>query len=92
MVLALQAPEQATLFAIAYFILQTVIIKLHDEAFPLRQVVGSYIKGKISIVCYLAGIGFAFLNTWIAIALYSLVAIFWLVPDKRIEKVHNSIS
>lgn len=80
------------LCAIAYFILQTVIIKSHDQSFPLRKVVGSDIKGKISIVCYIAGIGSAFIDTWIAIALYSLVAIFWLVPDKRIEKVYNSMS
>ncbi|MFC4689913.1 TMEM175 family protein [Dokdonia genika] len=74
------------LCAIAYFILQTVIIKSHDTEFPLRKVVGSDRKGKISIVCYFLGIGFTFVNTWIAIVLYSVVAIMWLVPDRRIEK------
>lgn len=73
------------LCAIAYFILQSVIIKSHDMEFPLRKVIGSDRKGKISIVCYILGIGFALLNTWIAIVLYSVVAIMWLVPDKRIE-------
>lgn len=74
------------LCAIAYFILQTVIIKSHDNEFPLRKVIGSDRKGKISIVFYILGIGFTFLNTWLAIALYSVVAIMWLIPDKRIEK------
>lgn len=80
------------LCAIAYFILQSVILKSHDEQFPLRTAVGSDLKGKISIVCYVLGITFTFLNTWTAIALYGVVALFWLIPDKRIEKVYNSMS
>ncbi len=71
--------------AIAYFILQAVIIKSHDNEFPLRKVVGTDKKGKISIVFYVLGIGFTFLNTWLAIAFYGIVAIMWLIPDKRIE-------
>ena len=74
------------LCAIAYFILQTVIIRSHGTEFPLRKMVGSDRKGKISIVCYILGIGCTFLNTWLAIGLYGIVAIMWLVPDKRIEK------
>lgn len=72
--------------AFAYFILQAQIIKSHGEEFPLRRVVGSDRKGKISIVCYTLGVGVSFLNTWIAISLYAIVAIMWLVPDKRIEE------
>ncbi len=74
------------LCAIAYFILQAQIIKSHGEEFPLRKVVGSDRKGKISIVCYILGIGFTFLNTWLAIAFYGFVAILWLIPDRRIEE------
>ncbi|MGB1041031.1 MAG: TMEM175 family protein [Flavobacteriales bacterium] len=73
--------------AIAYFILQSAIIKSHDNEFPLRKVVGSDVKGKISIACYILGIGTTFLNTWVAIGFYIIVAIIWLVPDKRIEQV-----
>lgn len=72
--------------AIAYFILQSVIIKSHDNEFPLRKVVGSDGKGKISIALYMLGIGCSFLSTWLGIAFYVIVAIMWLIPDKRIEK------
>ena len=72
--------------AIAYFILQSVIIKSHDNEFPLRKVVGSDRKGKISITLYSLGIGVSFLNTWLAIGCYAIVAIMWLIPDRRIEK------
>lgn len=72
--------------AIAYFILQAQIIKSHDDKFALRQVIGSDLKGKISIVCYSLGVVSTFLNTWISVALYVIVAIMWLMPDKRIEE------
>ena len=72
--------------AIAYFILQSSIIKSHDCEFPLRKVVGTDRKGKISIVFYLLGVGLAFLNTLLAILFYVIVAIMWLIPDKRIEE------
>lgn len=72
--------------AIAYFILQSVIIKSHDNEFPLKKAVGSDRKGKISIGFYMLGIGFSFLNIWLGIAFYVIVAIMWLIPDKRIEK------
>ncbi|EGV42503.2 DUF1211 domain-containing protein [Bizionia argentinensis JUB59] len=72
--------------AIAYFILQSIIINSHDNEFPLRKVIGSDRKGKISIGCYILGIGCSFLNTWFGIALYVIVAIMWLIPDKRIEE------
>jgi uncharacterized membrane protein len=47
---------------------------------------GSDIKGKISPILYLAGIGLAFVYPWLSIAAYTLVAVMWLVPDRRIEK------
>ncbi|MDX1279077.1 TMEM175 family protein [Oceanihabitans sediminis] len=72
--------------AIAYFILQAQIIQSHGEEFPLRKVVGSDRKGKISIVCYSLGVVFSFVNTWIAIALYAMIAVLWLIPDRRIEE------
>lgn len=72
--------------AIAYFILQSVIIKSHDNEFLLRKVIGSDKKGKTSIVLYILGISCSFLNTWAGIAFYVAVAIMWLIPDNRIEK------
>lgn len=74
------------LCAIAYFILQAEIIKSHDNEFALRKVIGTDRKGKISIVFYSLGIASAFFFTWVAILFYGVVAIMWLIPDKRIEE------
>jgi uncharacterized membrane protein len=72
--------------AIAYYILQKVIIASEGEGSVLKQALGNDIKGKISPVLYLLAIGGASISPWIADALYVLVALIWLVPDKRIEK------
>ena len=73
------------LAAIAYYILQTTIIRDQGEESPLAQAIGRDRKGKASPALYSAGIVFAFVNEWIAIGLYSIVAFIWLVPDRRIE-------
>ena len=72
--------------AIAYLVLQSVIIKQHDEDFLLRKVIGKDIKGKLSLVFYIIGILLSFLNPWLSISCYVIVAIIWVVPEKRLEK------
>lgn len=73
--------------AIAYTILQTTIVLNHKEENKLlAEAIGNDLKGKISIVLYLVGIGLAFVNPWISFAVYVLVAGIWLVPDRRIER------
>jgi uncharacterized membrane protein len=72
--------------AIAYYLLQKAIIHRQGPHSVLASALGSDIKGKISPLLYLAGIGLAFVNAWLAIAVYVLVAVIWLVPDRRIEK------
>ena len=74
------------LAAIAYFILTRTLIALHGRESVLATAVGRDRKGKVSIVIYLAAIPLAFVNSWISCALYVLVAIMWLIPDRRIEK------
>ena len=73
------------LAAISYFILQTTIVSQQGPNSPLARAIGRDIKGKISPVIYAVGIGVAFLNEWIAVGLYVLVSLIWLVPDRRIE-------
>lgn len=73
--------------AFAYFILVRTLITHHGQDSVLAAAVGSDFKGKISLVFYTLGIPLAFLNSWLAGALYVLVAIIWLIPDRRIEKV-----
>jgi uncharacterized membrane protein len=72
--------------AIAYFLLEKSIIHRQGAHSVLAQAVGKDIKGKISPVLYLSGIVLAFYQPWASIALYILVAIMWLVPDRRIER------
>ena len=71
--------------AIAYFILQTAIVKDQGSGSRLAAAIGGDVKGKISPILYLAAIPLAFVNRWISMALYVAVALLWLVPDRRIE-------
>lgn len=75
--------------AIAYTVLQDAVIRVHGRESILATAVGRDLKGKISIALYLAAIGCAFWNTWASLALYVLVALMWLVPDRRIERAIN---
>lgn len=77
--------------ALAWTIMQTVIIRLQAghagrAASKVAGAIGNDIKGKLSLVFYLAGIGLAFVAAWAADALYVLVALMWLVPDRRVER------
>jgi len=72
--------------AIAYVILTITLLRLHGKNSTLSAALGRDFKGKISIVIYLLAIPLAFVQWWLAGALYVLVAIMWLVPDRRIEK------
>ncbi|MGZ9712009.1 TMEM175 family protein [Glaciimonas sp. GNP009] len=72
---------------IAYYILSRSLIKLHGKDSPLSKAIGSDTKGKLSVVGYAIAIPLSFANRWVALALYVLVAIMWLIPDRRIEKV-----
>ncbi len=73
--------------AIAYFMLAHCLMSHHGQESTLAQALGEDFKGKISIVMYMAGIGLAFVNEWLACGMYVAVAIMWLLPDRRIEKV-----
>jgi uncharacterized membrane protein len=72
--------------AIAYFLLTRALIALHGRESVLATALGRDFKGKVSVVIYAAAIPLAFLSSWLALGLYVLVAIIWLVPDRRIEK------
>jgi uncharacterized membrane protein len=73
--------------AIAYFLLQRAIIHRQGEHSVLARALGKDIKGKISPVLYTAGIVLAFISPWLSMGLYILVAVIWLVPDQRIERI-----
>jgi uncharacterized membrane protein len=71
---------------IAYLILQTTLLRAEGEQSKLRVALGSDIKGKISPLLYCLGIGLAFADRWIGLGLYVVVALIWLVPDRRVER------
>jgi uncharacterized membrane protein len=71
--------------AIAYFLLQKAILRKQGSESVLASALGADIKGKISPVLYAAAIILAFVSSWISIAIYVMVAVMWLVPDRRIE-------
>jgi uncharacterized membrane protein len=71
---------------VAYFALQTAIIRKQGSDSALAAALGRDLKGKVSPVIYAAGIGFAFANRWIGLALYVVVALMWLIPDRRVER------
>jgi uncharacterized membrane protein len=75
--------------AIAYYILQTTIIRAQGPHSTLARAVGSDLKGKLSPVLYAVSIPLAFVNQRMADAIFVLVALIWLIPDRRIESRIN---
>ena len=73
--------------AIAWYIMQTVIIRRQGPDSPLRRAVGRDLKGKLSPMLYLAGIAAAFFSAPVADLFYVGVALMWLIPDRRVETI-----
>ena len=73
--------------AIAYFILEQLIIAAQGQESLLKRALGHDLKGKLSPVLYLAAIVAAFWSPLASQAIYLLVALMWLIPDRRIERV-----
>ena len=72
--------------AIAYYILQRTLIAAEGDSSLLRRAIGSDWKGKLSPVLYALAIALSFRMRYWALAIYTLVALIWLVPDRRIEQ------
>jgi uncharacterized membrane protein len=72
---------------LAYYLLSQCLIHFHGEGSVLGAAVGSDFKGKLSIAIYAAAILLSFANRWAGFGLYWVVALMWLVPDRRIERV-----
>ena len=73
--------------AIAYYILTRALLAYHPKDSALARALGCDFKGKISIFIYAAAIGLTFVSPPIGVALYFLVALIWLVPDRRVERI-----
>jgi uncharacterized membrane protein len=78
------------LSAVAWIIMQSVVVPLQGPQSRLAEALGRDVKGKLSLAVYVAAIPLAFVRVWIADVLYGVVALMWLVPDRRIESlVHD---
>ena len=71
----------------SYWILQNLIIKSQGKQSILKKAVGFDWKGKSSPILYLIGIALSFYNQWLSGAVYVFVALMWLIPDRRIERL-----
>jgi uncharacterized membrane protein len=70
----------------AYFLLSRALMALHGQDSTLVRALGRDFKGKVSLVFYAVAIPLSFVTSWLACGLYVVVAVIWLVPDRRIEK------
>ena len=79
--------------AIAYYILQQLIIAQQGADSKLKAAIGKDVKGKLSPLIYVVAILMSFVNQWVSDGLYVLVALMWLIPDRRIEsKLNESVT
>ena len=72
---------------LAYYLLSQCLIHHHGAESVLGSAVGSDFKGKLSIAIYATAILLSFANRWLGFGLYWVVALMWLIPDRRIERV-----
>jgi uncharacterized membrane protein len=76
--------------AIAFEILAVLLARHDGPHSPLAAALGSDLKGKASVVLYIAGIALAFVSPYLSLAVYIVVAVLWFIPDRRVERVIGS--
>jgi uncharacterized membrane protein len=72
--------------AVAYTILQLAIVRQHGQGSELARALGNDVKGKVSLGGYVAAVVLAFVAQWASELIYVLVALMWLIPDRRVTK------
>jgi uncharacterized membrane protein len=75
---------------VAYWILQSALLRAEGQRSELRKAIGRDLKGKSSPLLYMIGIGLSFADRWAGLAVYVGVALLWIVPDPRVERRLNS--
>ena len=74
---------------VAFTILLRLLVRAQGDDIRLRDAVAGDFKGKLSLVLYATGVALAFPARWLSLGLYVAVALLWLIPDPRIERVHR---
>ncbi|WP_418636396.1 TMEM175 family protein [Winogradskyella sp.] len=77
--------------AVAYFILERTLIKNHDKDYLLARLIVYKVKDYVSTALYIIAIPLAFVYTWLAIVCYAIVALIWLMPDKKMETLIDEV-
>jgi uncharacterized membrane protein len=72
--------------AVAFVVLTRAIIRADGGDSPVAAAIGRDIKGRVSLACYAAATGLAFVSPWIAYVLFATVAVIWFVPDRRLSR------
>lgn len=75
---------------LAYYLLAHALVATHGSASALAAALGSDAKGRASVLLYAIAVPLALVAAWLALAIYVLVAVMWLIPDRRIERVLGS--
>ena len=73
--------------ALSYYLLQAALLRASGNNSLLAAAIGRDVKGKLSPLLYCLGIGLSFANRWLGVAVYVVVALMWLMPDRRVERV-----
>ena len=76
----------AMMAGVAYYFLAHCLANIHGKDSTLAKALGKDRKGILSVIFYILGIGFSFINSWLGFSMYVLVAGIWFIPDRRIEK------
>jgi uncharacterized membrane protein len=74
------------LCAVAWYVMQTTVLRAEGSESAVRGMLGRDLKGKLSPALYLAGIGLSWVTPWLGLAIYTAVAVLWLVPDRRVAR------
>jgi len=75
---------------VAYYLLAHCLTDLHGRNSEFARALGSDTKGKLSVIIYAIGVGLSFIEPFVGLGLYFLVAVMWFVPDKRFEMNETS--
>ena len=75
------------LVAVAYTLLTLSLLATHGPGSTLAQAIGNDTKGRVSLVAYIVAFAFSFAVPWVSVAIFVTVAIVWVIPDRRIERV-----
>jgi uncharacterized membrane protein len=73
--------------AIAYTVLARALVRRQGPHSALAKALGEDVKGRVSLALYASAVALAFMNRWVALAIYFAVAVIWLIPDRRIERI-----